>query len=144
MRIQKQVLELILSHISLVFLSLVPFLGLFFKVFFRKSAWNYAEYVVVSCYLMAGCSLVSMPFTLLILALGQNPFVPGLTAFLTGLYLAYLAWAFVKFAQPANKWLGVLKVLLAYLMAYLLYILVFSLLVGLGVGLYVWIWGMPQ
>ncbi len=139
--VQMQIMEFIFSHFSLVFLSILPFLAYFSKRLFRKHEVNYAEHLVLNCYIMAACSIASMPFTFIINLMGKNPFAPFFTAISSLIYVGFLTWAYLGFFKPQNKWIGGLKAILAILLAYVTYILVLGLVVAVGLGVYFFIWG---
>jgi hypothetical protein len=134
---RKQIMDFFFANFSAFLLSVVPFLAAFSRLFYRKNDYNFAEHLVINCYLMAGCSIASMPTSLLFKAMGENPFSPTFTLVSTVIYLLYFAWGYVGFFQSKNRILGGLKAILTYILAYIVFIFLFGIIAGLGAVLYV-------
>lgn len=141
---RKEFMDLFFTNFSAFLISVVPFLAFFSRLFYRKHEVNYAEHLVINCYLLAGSSIASMPSTLLFKILGINPFNMSSTLITTAIYLSYFVWGYLGFFRPENKILGGLKALLTYITAYLIFIFFIGLVVALGVFVYMALWGKPQ
>jgi Protein of unknown function (DUF3667) len=121
--------EWVFSNISIIYLTMIPFLALVSRWFNRKSDVNYAEHFVFYCYLMAGSTLISTPFTAIgnyfhMDVISLSPF--GMVQY--SCWFLYFAWGYVQFFRKQNRWWGGIQAIAVLLIAYLLYILTFGIL----------------
>jgi hypothetical protein len=125
---QQQMAQFFTSHMSVIILGMIPFLALVSRWFYRKEEVNYAEQFVMNSYLLAGCSVLSMPFAGLSRLMDANIFSSQLTFVYIIIYIGYYIWAHLGFYKGRNIMWIVVKATLSFLLAYLLYIL----FVGIG------------
>lgn len=124
---QQNVADFISSHLTLLLLGMLPFVALTAKWFYRKHDVNYAEHFVMSCYLMAGCSIISFPFLTAMHFMGKSTFTPWATGGFLLMYVGYFIWGHLTFFAESNRIWNAIKAALVYLLAYLLYIVTFGL-----------------
>lgn len=125
---QQQVAEFFASHLTLILAGMIPFLALTGRWFYKKHDVNYAEHFVMNCYLLAGCSILTLPLMWLMRTMGGNMYSYLTTAAFSVIYVGYYIWAHIGFFRESNRvWNGV-KGMLTYLSAYLMYILFIGLL----------------
>lgn len=125
----------VFSHLSVIFMGLIPFLSLFSKRLFRRSGENYAEHLVLNVYLMAGCSLVSTPFLMAGMFLTDFQARYWTTMASMPFYLAFFVWAYLQFFHSYRVG-SALKALLVYFLGYLTYILVVGIAVSVVAVVY--------
>lgn len=86
---------------------ILPFLGFFSYIFFRKSGYNFAENLVFNTFLSAQRHIIFLVFAPLWY------FFPASFISTTRIYMliwmAYFAWSYVSFFKPKNKVWGVIK-----------------------------------
>lgn len=122
------------SNISMIYLMMIPFLAMVSRWFNRKADVNYAEHFIFYCYLMAGCTIVTVPFTIISNILHVNIFSLGPLGILQyAVWFLFFAWGYVQFFNKQRSYWGGIQGVLVLLIAYLLYIIVFSILFGLAV-----------
>ncbi|MCC6280489.1 MAG: DUF3667 domain-containing protein [Saprospiraceae bacterium] len=129
-------MDWVFSNISLIYLMMIPMLAVVSKWFNRKADVNYAEHFVFYCYLMAGCTIITIPFTIVsnifhINALTLNPL--GIVQY--ACWFLFFAWGYVQFFNKQHKYWGGIQGVLVLLIAYILYILAFSILFAIAIAL---------
>ncbi len=134
-RVQK-VISWVFSHIALIFTGLIPFTSLFSKIFFRHTKENYAEHLVLNVYLMAGCTLVSLPLSAFWQLTGLSH--PNNLAMVVswGFNILFFTWGYLQFFQPRHLFPGVIKSVFAYLFGFMLYIVFISLALSVILTVY--------
>lgn len=127
-------IDFIFSNISLIYLMMIPFLAMVSGWFNRKIDVNYAEHFVFYCYLMAGCTIVTIPFTVTLKLLDINALSLGpIGMFQYGCWFLFFAWGYVQFFNKQHSYWGGIQGVLVLLIAYILYIIAFSLLFGVAI-----------
>lgn len=126
----------VFSNITVIYLMMIPFLALVSRWFNRKADVNYAEHFVFYCYLMAGCTIITIPFTIVsnvfhINVLTLNPL--GILQYTS--WFLFFAWGYVQFFNKQRYYFGGIQGVMVLLIAYILYIFIFSLLFGLAIVL---------
>jgi len=122
------------SNISLIYLMMIPFLAIVSRWFNKKADVNYAEHFVFYCYLMAGCTIITIPFTVTLNLLGINALSLGPIGMLQfGCWFLFFAWGYVQFFNKQRSYWGGIQGVLVLLIGYILYIFVFSILFGLAI-----------
>ncbi len=121
----EEISQWVYTHLTVIIAGMLPFTALSSKWLHRKHDVNYAEHLVLNVYLMAGCTLVSLPVSIIayVLGLSQMDFGQWSTVLNYTLFFAYFVWGNIQFFQPASKILEVVKAILTYLIGYLLYII---------------------
>lgn len=110
---------------SIITLSNIPFLALFMYWFFRKQPYNLGETVVVTTYLNAVGTLITLPIIILV-KLGAISYLAHSASSML-LLLGYTLYALLHFYQPTKKFAGVFKATTAYGFGY------FTWMIGLMV-----------
>lgn len=119
----------VFSNISVIYLTMIPFLALVSRWFNRKADVNYAEHFIFYCYLMAGSTLISMPFT----AIGNFLHIDAISMSPLGIvqyssWFLYLAWGYVQFFRKQNSLWGGIQAILVLLISYVIYVVTFGIL----------------
>lgn len=125
----------VFSNISLVYLMMIPFLALISRWFNKKADVNYAEHFVFYCYLMAGSTLISLPFTMIgnVMHMNMFSFFSPLGIAQYSSWFLYFAWGYVQFFGKRNRLWGGIQSILVLLISYLLYIIAFTIVFGIVV-----------
>lgn len=121
--IQQKMGDFITDHMTLLMLGMLPFLALVSRWFYRKHDVNYAEQFVLNSYLLAGCTIISMPFILALRLMNESSFSGYAMGLFMLFYVGYYAWAHISFYRERNRILNGLKGVFTFLLSYLLYIL---------------------
>ena len=119
----------VFSNISVIYITMIPFLALVSRWFNRKADVNYAEHFIFYCYLMAGSTLISVPFT----AIGKFFQVDAISFSPLGIvqyssWFLYFAWGYVQFFRKQNSLWGGIQAILVLLISYILYVVIFGIL----------------
>ena len=128
-RPNSSVMEWVFSNISIIYLMLIPFLAMVSKWFNRKTDVNFPELFVFYCYLMAGSTLVSIPFTVI----GNIFHLDAISASPLGIiqysaWILFFAWGYVQFFGKQRSYWGGIQGAFVLLISYFLYIIIFSIL----------------
>jgi len=107
-----------MSNLSLLDQLIVPFVALFSFLFFRKDKYNYAENVIINCYLIAHYNLLNIILVAvcIIFKLNYDPMDDKLMA----LYAIFQSLVYINIFST-NKIIGFIKSLLLIISANLLY-----------------------
>lgn len=124
---QQKLADFVTTHLNLIMIGMIPLLALTGRWFYKKHDVNYAEHFVMNCYLLAGCSIITMPFMWLLRVMGRNIYDPGTAAFFSIFYVGFYVWAHISFFREPNRIWNGLKGMLTYLIAYGLYMLAIGL-----------------
>jgi hypothetical protein len=131
-----QSVDWIFSNIGFIYLMMIPFLSMVSRWFNRRSDFNYAEQFVFYCYLMAACTLVTIPFVLIANALHLSTIaLSPVTVLEYSAWVLFFAWGYVQFFNKQRSYWGGIQAVLVLLISYVLYILAFSLAFGIGIGI---------
>ena len=126
----------VFSNITFIYLMMIPFLALVSRWFNRKADVNYAEHFVFYCYLMAGCTIITIPFTIISNVFHINVMsVSPIGILQYSAWFLFFAWGYVQFFNKQHKYWGGIQGVLVLLIAYILYIFLFSILFGLAIVL---------
>lgn len=121
--------EIFYEYFNMMIWLFIPIISVFSYLFFKKSAYNYAEHLVLNAYVTSVGNLTNIISYLFIWL-----FDIGTTS-LAGLiaYLAYNLYAFKSFFRLS---IGktIIKGFLALILGYTIYMIFFSLLIGIAVG----------
>lgn len=129
MAFQQKLADFITEHMTLLMLGILPFLAMVSRWFYRKHDVNLAEQFVLNSYLLAGCTIISMPFMLILRLMGESSFSGYAMGMFMVFYVGYYAWAHISFYQERNRILNALKGVFTFILSYLMYIL-FAGIVG--------------
>lgn len=141
--IQKKMSQFISSHLTLLILGMIPFLALTGRWFYRKHDINYAEHFVMNCYLMAGCTIVGLPFTAAMKFADTRAYSYSITLPFFLVYLGYFIIVHLGFFREKNRIWNAIKAVLTFVVGYLIYILATGILGMIAVVVYMLIWGKP-
>lgn len=124
----------IFSNITVIYVMMIPFLALVSRWFNKKADVNYAEQFVFYCYLMAGCTIVTIPFTVTLNLLHISALTLGPIGILQYMcWFLFFAWGYVQFFNKQRSYWGGIQGVLVLLIAYIIYIFVFGLLLVLAI-----------
>ncbi|MEL6534496.1 MAG: DUF3667 domain-containing protein [Bacteroidota bacterium] len=125
------------KNYTLYTLSSLPFLAIWYRIFFRKNGYNSGEYITVLTYVTGIVTILPAPFLPLIYA---GVFSTTQYLYLNlAITLGYSVYALTAWLRPKRKLWGLIKVTIAYLFGYISWILVFAtamFFVGLKQGVY--------
>lgn len=124
----------IFSNMGIIYLLLLPFLAWVSRWFNRKSQFNFAEQFVFYAYLMAGCTLVIIPFTCVLNILEMNTVdVSPLTILEYCCWLLFFAWGYVQFYNKQRSYWGGVQGILVLLLSYIIYIFSMGLIWAIAI-----------
>ena len=122
------------SNMGIIYLFLLPFLAWVSRWFNRKSRFNFAEQFVFYAYLMAGCTIVIIPFTCVLNIMDVNTIgVNPLTILEYICWLLFFAWGYVQFYGKQKSYWGGIQGLLVLFISYILYIFAFGLIFTIAI-----------
>ena len=124
---QKALQAVLFKNLQFFALLQYPFIALWAMVFFSKSKYNFLEHIILPFYTYGHLAIVSVIFGLVYKFTGYYSMMIGLV-----ISIGYFVWVCMKFYQPQNKILGILKVLMVYVLSYICFIIV----AGLGGFIY--------
>lgn len=123
----------IFSNVTIIYLMMIPFLAIVSRWFNKKADINYAEHFVFYCYLMAGCTIVTIPFTITLNLLHISALTIGpIGIFQYACWFLFFAWGYVQFFNKQRSYWGGIQGVLVLLIAYVIYIFMFGLVLGLA------------
>lgn len=137
----QQSMQWITDNMTALIVGIIPFMALVAHWFFRKRDLNLAEHVVVSCYLVAGSTLVGMPIMLALRLMGQNAFSPSMSSLFGLIYIAFGIWGYVSLFKGYKAWNTGFKAALVILLGYLLYFVVMIVLLVILILCYILLFG---
>jgi Protein of unknown function (DUF3667) len=124
------------SNFNLIYLTYLPFITLFFYLFFRGRGYNLAEHLVAQAFVLGHYNLIYvLLFTLLLPFEGQawyDSVFPSALFSTAAIQFIYLCIVYMKM-MPGRNWAIFLRTLLAFVLAYFFY----SLVIGIATAVYV-------
>lgn len=138
---QKKLREFISSNLTLLILGMIPFLALTGRWFYKKHDINYAEHFIMNCYLMAGCTIISLPFTAVMKFMNNGAYNYAITIPFFLCYLGYFMVVHLGFFREKNRIWNAIKAALTFIVGYVIYILATGILGVIAVFVYILLFG---
>jgi len=106
---------------NLQFFALIqyPFIALWAMVFFRKSGFNFLEHILLPLYTFGHLAIMSVVFAILYKFTGFYSLMIGFV-----ISIGYFVFVCIKFYEPQNKVLGVIKSLVMYALSYICFMII--------------------
>lgn len=140
-QLQSAYLDFIMKNMSIVYLAMVPSIALFSFLLYRKYNYNFAEHMVMNLYLLAGSSIVTVPFSIYNY-LTRTPVIGGVQMYLSFLvFMLYYAWGYNQFFQEKNKIKGGFKAVASWMLGYMTFMFVIGIVVFIAIVVMVVIYG---
>ena len=140
-QLQSAYLDFIMKNMSLVYLAMVPSIALFSFLLYRKYNYNFAEHMVLNLYLLAGSSIVTVPFSIYTY-FTHSSVIGGVQMYLSFLaFLLYYAWGYNQFFRETNKVRGGFKAVAAWMLGYVTFFFVVSIIAFIVIVAVVVIYG---
>jgi len=123
--------EWIYSHYSVVMLAFIPFFALGSYLVFRKSSYNYVEFLVICSYI-SGMQILFMIAIYFLYYFIQSAWIVRLSIII--IYL-YHIWAYVQLFDKASKFITMVKTWVSMTISFLL-LLVMIVIISLAFVLF--------
>jgi hypothetical protein len=133
MAIQERNIQLMMDYFSLVYLLILPFFSMSTYLLFKKSGYNYAENLIINCYVYGTICFVSLLWLFLVFG------IPGLKQYTMFISFASTCLILILLYKKIYResWVStMIKSILSFVIGYFVMILFAFLLVIIGVVLF--------
>ena len=135
---QDKLAGLITKNMTLLVVGMIPVIAMVGRWFYKKHKVNFAEHVVLNCYMVSAGSIICSPLLFAAKFLGgENMLSNRIILASTFLYVAFYVWTFSTLFPERNRLWTWIKAAVTYIFAYLLYIVIFGMIVSIVTVVYI-------
>ncbi len=127
--VSKLVTQWISDYMTALIVGIVPFTALVARWLFRMLDLNFAEHIVINCYLIGGGTLMGMPIMLATKLMGEDVMSATMTSLISLVYIGYFIWGYIGIFKDYGSFSTGFKASVSFLLGYLIYIITMMILV---------------